>query len=220
MAAGFRPEVVFALANDTESARLAEAHDIELAVVDDRALARLADTKSPRGPVAVLATPDTQVLSTGRSALVSWGVRDPGNVGSMIRTAAAFGWDFAYSPGTADPWSPKVLRSASGGHFKTGIAEVEGVSELASAGLTLVATLVRGGVDPVDVPSGRLAVLIGEEASGLPEDVVEAARIRVTIPMPGHSESLNAAVAAGILVHQLSRGRDDDVVRGEGGQAL
>ncbi len=169
--------------------------------VDERAMARLAGTKTPRGPVAVVEIP-VEWLDRERDVLVAVGVSDPGNVGTMVRTAAAFGWGFAYLPGTADPWSPKTIRAGAGGQFQTPVARIGSTAELAE--WTVVATTVRGGANIDSVGGGRVAVLIGEEAGGLDVAVVEAADLVVTIPTPGATESLNAAVAAGIVVYALS----------------
>lgn len=169
--------------------------------VDQRALDRLAGTKSPRGPVAVVKIP-TEWLDRDRSLLVSVGVSNPGNVGTMIRTAAAFGWGFAYTEGSTDPWSPKTIRAGAGGQFQTPVARVGSVSELGE--WETIAAVARGGEPPESMPVGHVALLIGEEAHGLPEGVIGAAHHRMTIPTPGPTESLNAAVAAGIGVYLLS----------------
>ena len=137
--------------------------------------------------------------------IVAWGLSDPGNVGTMIRTAAAFDWDFGYTDGTADPWAPKVLRAGAGAHFRLNTTPVESLQILGDVGLATVATVVSGGARPADLPTGRYALLVGEEAPGLPPDVVEQSAHKVTIPMPGGMESLNAAMAAGIVVYELSR---------------
>ena len=169
--------------------------------VDQRALDRLAGTTTPRGPVAVVEIP-TEWLDRERNLLVSVGVSDPGNVGTMIRTAAAFGWGFAYTEGSADPWSPKTIRAGAGGQFQTSIARIGSISELAE--WITIATVVSKGDPPDTMPGGRLAVLVGEEANGLPEKVIGAAGHRLSIPTPGPTESLNAAIAAGIAVYALS----------------
>ncbi|HEX6222401.1 MAG TPA: RNA methyltransferase [Acidimicrobiia bacterium] len=176
--------------------------------VDQRALDRLAGTMSPRGPVAVVEIP-TEWLDRERNLLVSVGVSDPGNVGTMIRTAAAFGWGFAYTEGSADPWSPKTIRAGAGGQFQTPVSWIGSISELSE--WKTVATIARGGDPPDSIPEGSLAVMIGEEAHGLPDSVTEAAAHRMTIPTTGPTESLNAAVAAGIAVYVLSRGSRDGV---------
>jgi TrmH family RNA methyltransferase len=180
---------------------VAPAEDSGIVPVDQRALDRLAGTKSPRGPVAVVQIP-TEWLDRERSLLVSVGVSDPGNVGTMIRTAAAFGWGFAYTEGSADPWSPKTIRAGAGGQIQTPVARVGSVSELGE--WAKIATVARGGDTPDTMPDGRVALLIGEEAHGLPENVIRASQHRMTIPTAGPTESLNAAVAAGIAVYLLS----------------
>lgn len=171
--------------------------------VDDRALARLAGTKSPRGPVAVVGIP-LEWLDRSRNLLVSVGVSDPGNVGTMIRTAAAFGWGFAYTQGTADPWSPKTIRAGAGSQLQTPVARIGSWAELGE--WTTVASVVRGGKPASAVEQRPVALLIGEEAHGLDDSALAAADYRFTIETPGVTESLNAAVAAGIAVYQLSHG--------------
>jgi TrmH family RNA methyltransferase len=170
--------------------------------VDERALARLSGTKTPRGPVAVVEIP-TEWLDRSRDLLVAIGVSDPGNVGTMIRTAAAFGWGFAYMEGSADPWAPKTIRAGAGGQFQTPVSRIGWLGELGE--WTTVATLPRGGDPLVEVISRPVALLIGAEAQGLSPRVIESADHRITISTPGLTESLNAAVAAGIAVYELSR---------------
>lgn len=171
--------------------------------VDQRALDRLAGTESPRGPVAVVSIP-VEWLDRSRNLLVSAGVSDPGNVGTMIRTAAAFGWGFAYMQGSADPWAPKTIRAGAGGQFQTSVSRIGSLSDIGE--WVTVATVVRGGDEAATITERPVALLIGEEASGLEDWMVERADHRLTIPTPGPTESLNAAVAAGIAVFELSRG--------------
>lgn len=202
LAAGVAPERVFALTDDRPTRELADRERFEVIPVEPAAMARLAGTESPRGPVAVIA-PVAASLEHDRSLLVSWGVSDPGNVGTLVRTAAAFGWGFAWTPGSADPWSPKALRAGAGGQFRAPLAPVSSIADL--GGWRTVATVVSGGEDPADLGTGKWAVLIGGEAGGLADDLVASCSCRVTLPMRGRTESLNAAVAAGIVVYELSR---------------
>jgi RNA methyltransferase, TrmH family len=204
LAADVSPDVVFALPEDEATAQLAEKQGFELTLVESSALRRVSGTETPRGPVAVIAVPKPSA-TTGRNMIVAWGLGDPGNVGTLIRTAAAFGWDFGFTDGTADPWAPKVLRAGAGGHFRLAITPVESTRSLEAAGLVTVATIVGGGVSPGDLESGPYALLVGEEVPGLPADVVEQSAHKITIPMPGGMESLNAAMAAGIVVYELSK---------------
>ena len=167
-------------------------------LVSDAALDRLSSTRTPQSPVAIIEIPD-RPLSPGRSVLVAWDISDPGNLGTMIRTAAAFGLDVMTTAGSADVWSPKVLRAAAGAHFRTGLAPIN------LAGFEIVAAVMAGGHDLSSLPAGPIAVLIGSEAHGLPLDVVASAGHRVSIPMPGGTESLNAAIAAAIICYEVSK---------------
>ena len=191
---------IFGLADDSDSARWARSAEVELVVVGDEALRRLSSTQTPQSPVAVMQIPAGS-LDASRSVLVAWQISDPGNLGTMIRTAAAFGLDVGVMAGSVDPWSPKVLRSAAGGHFQTGIGSIE---DLESLEAVKVATVLSGGASPRALPAGRLALLIGSEAHGLPDDAVARADVLVTIPMAGPTESLNAAAAAAILAYEVS----------------
>ena len=203
LAAGITPVEVFALADDRDTASLAAENDFDLSVVDSRAMDRLAGTTTPRGPVAEFEIPKSTVLE-GSGLVVSWGVSDPGNVGTMIRTASAFGWVFGHATGSADAWSPKVLRAAAGGHFQVAMLQVESPGQLTALGYTTVATVVKAGVSPDTLRLARPAVLVGEEANGLPPEIAAHCDERVTVPMPGGAQSLNAAVAAGIVVYAIA----------------
>jgi TrmH family RNA methyltransferase len=208
------PVRIFALADDADTANLARQNNADLFVVDETALRRMAGTETPRGPVAVIQAPPPKPPS-GAGMIVSWGVSDPGNVGTMIRTAAAFGWDFGHATGTADPWSPKVLRSGAGSHFRLTIAPVTSLSDVEGWGFTTAATVVSGGRDPALLDAGRYALIVGAEAAGLPPDVIDGASVELTIPMPGGTESLNAAVAAAILAYELSKHQAPNTEYGE-----
>ena len=173
--------------------------------VTEEVLRKLADTENPRGPVAVIRIPPAAV--TTRDHLVL-SVSDPGNAGTLIRTAAAFGLDVAFRSDAVDPWSPKVLRAAAGSHFRTSIG-----GPMADA--ATIATVVKGGVAARDLgavldPARQWAILVGSEALGLAADEVEAADVKVTIPMPGGTESLNAAVAGAIVAYELALWRSAD----------
>ncbi len=197
-------ETVFALAGDTTAAALAVGADAELLTVTREVLDRLAPTEHPRGPVAVLQTPDPAAIED-RNTVVLWGVSDPGNAGTIIRSAAAFGAAVAAGPDTVDPWAPKTLRAGAGAHFRVELGEIEALTELRAK--TTIAMVVRGGIPLRELAAGEpWALVVGSEAHGLPDEVVAAADETVTIPMPGGTESLNAATAAAIVLYQLTSG--------------
>ena len=136
--------------------------------------------------------------------LIAWGFSDPGNVGTMIRTAAAFGCGFGHTDGTADPWLPRCW-CRGWGPVSAPIRPITDLDQVRQLGFDPLATIVSGGISPDQLPSGRYAVLIGEEAAGLPEPIVSGSAVSITITMPGGIESLNAAVAAGMIVYELSK---------------
>lgn len=165
-------------------------------------LGKLAGTKNPRGPVAVLTIPDRVPIHRDH---MSVHVNDPGNAGTLIRIAAAFALDVVFREGSVDPWSPKVLRAGAGAHFRTRIG-------LPPAAAGTIATVVEGGIAPdrlADVcDPGRIwEIAVGSEAHGLAPSEVAAAEVKVTIPMPGDTESLNAAVAGAIVAYEFARWR-------------
>lgn len=178
-------------------------------LVEEPVLRKVAGTETPRGPVAVIRIPPPAPLPTDRHILAVWGLADPGNVGTIIRSAAAFGLGVAIGPESADPWSPKTLRAGAGGHFHTTISSVNGLGDLRGP---IAATVVTGGVDPRRLEGGPWSIVIGSEAHGLGRDVVGAADVAITIPMPGGTESLNAATAAGIIAYALTVGSEGEPV--------
>ena len=193
---GCRFDRIFGLASDVVGREVADEVGCPFVVVDAAALAKVATTQHPQSPVAVVTIPE-ESITPGKRALVAWGVGDPGNCGTLIRTAAAFGYDYFAGPGAAETWSPKVLRAAAGAHFHTGIGRAATLEQL-GAGRVLVAAVARGGTPPGPLP-GNAAILVGSEPHGLDAEVVAACGMAVTIPMAEGSESLNAAVAGAIV---------------------
>jgi len=200
--AGVVPSVTLCTPHDTLTIERCRAVGIDPVLVSDEVLASASDTRTPRSPVAVVTIPDTGELRA-HNTLVLVEIADPGNVGTMIRTAAALGWDVAVSGGTAEVWSPKTIRSGAGMHIHIHLVALdEPVPALAAVGLTSVATVVSGGEPPQSHPK-PIAVLIGSEAHGLPTEIVDECDERVTIQMPGPTESLNAAIAAAIAMYSF-----------------
>ncbi|HSG80127.1 MAG TPA: RNA methyltransferase [Acidimicrobiia bacterium] len=194
---------VFALADDPT---IGAASGVEVVVVTRPVLERLSTTTTPQSPVAVIEIPAPLPPGPG-DLLVAWGVGDPGNVGALLRTAAAFGMGFVAGPGTADVWSPKVLRAATGAHFRAPVGFVADVEGLRGHPRRVLATVVAGGAVPSRPDDLPVAILVGDEANGLPAAVAAAADARVTIPMAAGTESLNAAVAGAIVAYAVSAGR-------------
>jgi RNA methyltransferase, TrmH family len=193
--------------------RLAES--CPLRRVDESTLARLAATESPQGVLAVAEIPRHELeswsLSGPATVVVLDAVQDPGNFGTVLRSAWAFGARLAVVlPGTVDPWNPKAVRSAAGASFRLPVAaaSLDGVvSWLARNDITLVAADARGVPADGFAFGPRTALVVGNEGAGLRPEIRSAAHALLSIPMSGPAESLNVAVAAGILLYLMSRNR-------------
>ena len=181
-----------------------EAAGTEVVETNRMVLETIATTVDPQDPVAVIEVPEAQPLGSER-VVVLVEIADPGNVGTLIRSAAALGWKVALLGG-ADPWNPKVLRSAAGGHFLQTPSQIVDLSEIAALGFTTVATIVEGGEAPNDIETDSpIALLVGSESHGLSAELVDRCDQTMTIPMSEDSESLNAAAAGAISMYALSR---------------
>ncbi|MCL2332922.1 MAG: RNA methyltransferase [Actinomycetia bacterium] len=176
--------------------------------VTEAVLKSLSDTQTPQGVVAVLAMDADTADVSGSKYLVLENIQDPGNVGTMVRTADAAGFDGVFTIGeTADIYSPKVMRAMQGSQFHLPVVCTdtdELLAALKTAGLpVLVSTLSADSVPCQAVSAQRFALVMGNESRGVTEDLLRAADARVRIDMPGRAESLNVAVAAGILMFSL-----------------
>ncbi len=209
-----------------------QRHAVGVEEVGARAFAQLADTETPQGIIAVIEprrwTAGEFAPPPGAVALVIDGVQDPGNVGTLIRTAHALGAaGTVVLRGTADPTSPKALRAAMGATFRHPVVTLDDGGFIAWArkhdvtlwaaaadGIPLARAL--GARDPDGLPGGRggrgtregpIAVIVGNEGAGIRPQFNAVAAQRVAIPLAQGAESLNVAVAAGILLYEVTRGR-------------
>ena len=176
-------------------------------------------TETPQ-PVAALVDPPAwtwaQLLDvqSGRPALivVLAGLQDPGNLGTILRSAEAFGATGIVSlPGTVSAWNPKAVRASAGSVFRMPLvaaSEEECFAHLRKAGIKVFATVART-AEPAELSdmAGPTALVIGNEGNGLPDALAAQADASITIPCPGSVESLNAAVAASVLFYEASRQR-------------
>jgi TrmH family RNA methyltransferase len=187
---------------------------VRLVTVTPAALETLADTEQPQGIVAIVAPPAwslEQVPTPPRSAvLVLDAVQDPGNVGAILRTALGLGAAGVVAlKGTAELTNPKVLRGSMGAAFRLPAASADTDSFLAWAaarGLELLVADSHGEPLHLGVRGGTpLAVVLGNEGAGVGPALLAAAHRRVAIPLAAGVESLNVAVAAGILLYEVTR---------------
>ncbi len=176
-------------------------------LTDFDAVKRLSTLTTPTGPVAVfpfLDVPTVQLLEKSERIVLLHGVQDPGNVGTVIRTAHAFAAGVALSTGTADLYNPKTVRATMGSIFHAPIARevlsLPFLEEAKAAGFTTTAAVPHGGERPSSLPAEKLVIVVGAEGAGLPEEVISACERQVTIP--AFAASLNAAVAASILLYE------------------
>jgi len=180
--------------------------------VADGVLEKVADTESPRGVMAIARRPvvDVDVLTRASFVVVAHGLSDPGNLGTLMRSAEAAGADaIAITPGSVDATSPKVVRSSAGAVFHLPVVEIESLEDLRHAGLTVIGTSSHHGVEFARLDlTKRIAITIGHEAHGLPEDA--SVDQWTTIPHAGRAESLNAAMAGTILCFEVARQRRGD----------
>jgi TrmH family RNA methyltransferase len=177
---------------------------------------RVADTVTPQPVLAVIGFQPADleaVAPTSSMLLVCADVRDPGNAGTVIRTADASGVDAVVCcDGTVDPTNPKTVRASAGSVFHTPIVmggdTVEVVGDLHRRGFTTVGTVVRGGTDYTAFDwRQRVAIVLGNEASGLSDEIAASLDARVSIPMAGQAESLNVSVSAAVLCFEALRQR-------------
>ncbi len=194
--------------------RLARTHEV-IALPEDLFRAAVS-TESPQ-PIAALSRPRTHTwesLLTPAPALivVLAGLQDPGNLGTVLRSAEAFGATGAILlPGTVSPWNPKAMRASAGSVFRLAhlhASQDDCLARLAAHGIRTFAAMPDA---PLPLASTNLsqpaALVIGSEGAGVPPAFAERCHARITIPTPGPVESLNAAIAASILLYEAARQR-------------
>jgi len=178
--------------------------------VQDALHERIAPAEAPPGLLAACALPagcdrpETVISAAAGLLPVAFRIQNPGSVGTLVRSATAFGADGLLALGGADPWGPKAVRASAGAIHRLPVARAEPSSELLeplrTAGFRLIAAMPRGGRPPDALDwSGRIALLLGAEVAGLPSSFVEYAET-VTIPVSGAVESLSVPVAGSILL--------------------
>ena len=194
----------------------AAAKNVKLICVSEGVMKKIADTETPQGVLAVCEMPACSVeelLATGKMLLVLDRVGDPGNIGTMLRTADAAGLGgLVLLKGSADIYAPKTVRASMGSLFHLpvigGVSEAELISSARKAGYELLVTCLDGADNLYKADlRGRLAFVMGNEANGVTESLLAAADKRVFIPMQGRAESLNVAMAAGVVMFEALRQR-------------
>ena len=199
--------------------RVAAGDGVRVTLVSDRVAAALSDTVTPQGVVAVVRPDasdiDTVLAANPRLLAVLVGVADPGNAGTVIRTADAVGADAVIlAGGSVDPHNPKCVRASAGSLFNLPVVRADSVAtvidRMHSRSIQVLAATLT---DALDLESPQVqstlgdavAWLFGNEAHGVPDDVSAAADLQVRIPIHGRAESLNLAAAAAICLYATAR---------------
>lgn len=211
LASGRRPRALIVAESSAATsaiARLAERAGVAPIVVADRVMRVLADVETPQGILAEIGMPEepANLAAVARCVFLD-AVQDAGNVGAILRSAAAFGVGaVVLGPGCADPWAPKVLRAAMGAHFALALRQsADLAADMAAFGGRIACTLPRGGapIRAADL-SGRIGWLFGAEGRGVDASLAARAHLRVTIPTRAGVESLNVAAAAAICLYEAT----------------
>ncbi|HLP82369.1 MAG TPA: RNA methyltransferase [Nitrosomonas sp.] len=183
----------------------------EVIVISDALFKQISPVKNPTGILALIAipdlTPDVSIKKESFSVLLET-IQDPGNLGSILRSAAAANArDIYLSPHCADAWSPKTLRAAMGAHFFLRIHENSDLQTVAAqfAGM-VITTSIQASKNLFEISlAGPIAFVFGNEGAGLSKEIIKACDENISIPMPGKTESLNAAAAAAICFFEKVR---------------
>lgn len=164
----------------------------------------LSSEKTPQGVIAAVRLPQTPLSAPEKSCLILDNLQDPGNLGTIIRTANAAGYKDLYLINCTDPYSPKAVRASMSGIFFVNV--YRGTHEEIFSVLNGL-PLICADMDGTDVfsfaPPAKFCLCIGNEGSGISDEVMKRADYKIRIPMDGTCESLNAAVSAGIAMYQL-----------------
>ena len=195
--------------DNDEIAALVERARVEPLELSDGLFGELSPVTTPTGILAVIKTPDPGAIPAAPGPCVMLeDIQDPGNLGSILRSAAAAGIEEIYlSPRCVQAWSPRVLRAGMGAHFALRVYEQVALDRLAAAYPGIVLATARNAAMPlfsVDL-RGRVAFLFGNEGAGLTPELSSAAHHTVSIPMPGAVESLNVAAAAAVCLFERVR---------------
>lgn len=209
--------VLFSAETSNRGKKLVErlnAEGVEVEEAQPDVFRSASETETPQGVIAVLKLPESRIPNPGSLsfALIPDQIRDPGNLGTLIRTAAAAGVEAVLiPPETTDPWAPKVVRAGMGAHFHLTVASCQwGEIQALLTGFNIFLADAGGQVPcwGADFKS-KTALIVGGEAEGASEEARKAANVFVNIPMPGKIESLNAGVAGAVLMFEVVRQRNE-----------
>jgi len=214
---GLNLDTVFVQEGNEELLQRFPSGDAEVLILTEDVFLSAAMTEHPQGVAALVEAPQFTVQAMFPSApgpaplvVIAAGLQDPGNLGTLVRSAEAFGaTGMILLPGTVSLWNAKTLRASSGSAFRLPVLALTAeaaFTALRDQGLRIVGAVARDGDSEADL-RGPSALLIGNEGSGLPEAWIAQTDARVTIPFTGAVESLNAAIAGSVLLYDAMRQR-------------
>ena len=180
-------------------------------IVTDKVFLDISDVKTPQGILAVINKNENKEIDKNAPYIMALdNLQDPGNIGTIIRTLdSANIKQLIVSKGSVDAYSPKVVRSTMGAIFRVNVIEVENLVEtmqnLKNSGFEVVSTSLETDKSIYDISYNKKVVIIGNEANGVSKEILEMSDYKVKIPMLGKTESLNASVAASIMIYEYVR---------------
>lgn len=193
----------------TEGMEVELPETVQVITVPEDVMASVSPMEAPQGALFVCRMPPKQVFVPKPGMLLLDGIQDPGNIGTILRTADALDIPVALLEGCADPYNHKTVRASMGAIFRTPVQQTtweEAKSACAGAGISVAVTALSDRA--VDLRQGNLqeiAVVIGSEGRGVREEILRSAQKELIIPMNPHCESLNAAIAAAIVMWQMKQ---------------
>ena len=189
-----------------------DTKNIKTVTISNKIFNDISDVKTPQGILAVIKKNQNNQIETNSNYILALdSLQDPGNMGTIIRTADSANINqIIISKTTVDPYSPKVIRSTMGAIYRTNIIEVEDLKttlkEIQSKGFQIITTDLKATQSIYDINyNNKTVVVIGNEANGVSQEILQTADKKVIIPMLGKTESLNASIAASIMIYEYVR---------------
>ena len=189
-----------------------DTKNIKIVTISNKIFNDISDVKTPQGILAVIKKNQNNQIETNQEYILALdSLQDPGNMGTIIRTADSANINqIIINKTTVDPYSPKVIRSTMGAIYRTNIIEVEDLKatlkEMKSKGFQIITTDLKATQSIYDINyNNKTVVVIGNEANGVSQEILQTADKKVIIPMLGKTESLNASIAASIMIYEYVR---------------
>ena len=181
---------------------LSQVHGNLVTIVSEQVMKKISTTATPSGILGVFKIPAQPTHNELGEGIILYEVADPGNIGTLIRTCAAMNKKTVICIGTVDPWNPKVVQATAGTIALVTIFTLTWQELLQYKKQHKIAALVVSNVQhPDKVNFSDTLIMIGNEARGLPDDVIAQSDVSITLPMPGNTESLNASIAGSIAMY-------------------